>query len=154
MQLNLTTGYAIRMVVFLARNVNRVVSSYEISEALKISQKYLVRIGGKLRIAGVVESVSGANGGFSLIRPADDITLYDVVVLMEDTIKIHRCLEFDHFCTQLTAVECPTYRCFTVMQKLWESFLIETTIADLLEGVDNSDLIDRIVGRVRIDALR
>ena len=40
------------------------------------------------------------------------------------------------------------------MQKLWESFLIETTIADLLEGVDNSDLIDRIVGRVRIDALR
>lgn len=148
MQLNLTTGYAIRMVVYLAKNAGRSVPSHEISEATCISQKYLIRIASKLRLAHIVESAAGVNGGFSLMRPASEITLYEVAALMEETIKIHRCLEFDHFCSQMEALACPTYRCFLLMQRLWEGFLTSTTIADLLEGVADADLLERILAKV------
>lgn len=145
MQLNLTTGYAIRMVVYLARNADKVVSSHEISEATHISQKYLVRLGSKLRLAHIVESVSGVYGGFILMRPADEISLYEVVALFEETIKIHRCLEFDHFCTQTEATKCPTFRRFSIMQKVWEGFLTQTTIADLLGECDETEVLESIV---------
>ncbi len=147
MQLNLTTGYAIRMVVCLASSEERIVPSKTISEETQISQKYLIRIGGKLKSGQIVDSTFGAKGGFFLMRPAGEISLYDVVSLMENTIKIHPCLELEHFDDKSYESQSSVYRSFAVMQRFWENFLNNVTIADLLEDIEDTDLIDRIVVR-------
>lgn len=147
MQLKLTTGYVIRMLVYLAENKRIVCSLAELSENLKISQKYLIRISVKLRDAGILETYSGSRGGFRLKKSAEEIRLYDIVLLMEGTVKLHRCLEEDHYCSQKISDRCRTLQCFAVMQKYWENFLKGITIADLTEGMSEREVEQRIFGR-------
>ena len=146
MQLNLTTGYAVRVLVYLAEENGNICSSAEMSERLKISQKYLMRISKKMRDAGFLASHPGNVGGYSLARPPEQIRLYDVALLMEGTVKLHRCLEEDHYCSQKIAATCRTLHCFAVMQVYWENFLKRITIADLAAGLSVEEVQRRITG--------
>lgn len=55
------------------------VTSVTIAERRHIPEKYLVHILLQLKRAGIVRSVRGAQGGYMLSRPAEDITLLDIV---------------------------------------------------------------------------
>lgn len=59
MQLNLTTDYAIRTALFLAKE-QRIVSSQEISVAMHIPQAYLLKIAKVLAEAGILQAHRGA----------------------------------------------------------------------------------------------
>lgn len=146
MQLKLTTGYAIRVLVYLAEKEGTICSSSELSENLCISQKYLMRISAKLRDAGLIVTHCGTTGGYCLGKPPEEIRLYDVAILMEGTLKLHRCLEADQFCSQKIAKTCRTLQCFAVMQRYWENFLTGITIADLPEGLSDKEVERRIIG--------
>lgn len=147
MQLKLTTGYAIRVLVHLAEHKGEVCSSAELSECLNISQKYLIRISASLRDTGFLAAHPGSMGGYSLSKPAEEIRLYDAVFLMEGTVRLHRCLEADRFCSQGIADSCQTLQCFAVMQRYWENFLKGITIADLTKGLSEGEVERRIFGR-------
>lgn len=148
MQLNQSTGYAIRMLVYLAENGGKTRSSTEVSAAIQVaSQAYLMRIGAKLRRAGILEAYPGHMGGYSLSRPADEIRLYDVILLMEGTVQLHCCMEPDQSCPQKAAGSCHTLRCFEGMQKYWEKFLKNITIADLVDGLSEEEVARRITGK-------
>lgn len=58
-------------------------SSSKLSAEIEVSSWYLLQIGARLRDAGLIKVTYG---GFSLIQPADKITLYDVVVVTEGKI--------------------------------------------------------------------
>ena len=147
MQLNQSTGYAIRMLVYLAENGGKARASTEVAAAIQVSsQAYLMRIGAKLRRAGILAAYPGYAGGYSLTRPAEEIRLYDVILLMERTVKLHRCLEPDKDCPQKAAGACHTLRCFEGMQKYWENFLKGVTIADLVDGLSEEEVARRITG--------
>ena len=113
---------------------------------MKIPQKYLIRLGKELRDAGLIITYPGSNGGYSLARKAEEISLYDVVALMEGTIKLNRCLEEDCFCNRDLAGNCPVHKSYTVMQKKWENFLKGITIADLQRDMSEKEIEDRIDG--------
>ena len=87
MQLNTSTGYALQIMLYLAGH-NRIVSSSELSEHINVSQRYLTHINKKLRKGGFIESHAGIHGGYSLLREAADISLYDIIVLMEGRLSI------------------------------------------------------------------
>ena len=53
MQLNIATDYAIRIVIYMAKQ-RRIVSSRELSENLKISQPFIYKIMRKLNHAGIL----------------------------------------------------------------------------------------------------
>ena len=137
MQLNLTTDYAIRVLVYLAERKGTVCSASEMSERLHVTRKYLIRISTKLRDAGFLVTYPGNVGGYSLGKPAEEIRLYDVVLLMEGTVKLHRCLEPDRFCSRGMADSCRVHQCFEGMQKCWEDFLTGVTVADLADGASD-----------------
>lgn len=60
----------------------------EIALNAKVPQNYLEQLLGKLRRAGIVKSVRGAKGGYVLARPPEEIKVLDILVALEDELKV------------------------------------------------------------------
>jgi Rrf2 family protein len=78
--------YAVRAVVELAVSDGGPVKGERISQAQDIPLKFLENILLELRHAGVVRSQRGAEGGYWLARPPEEITLADVIRVVEGPI--------------------------------------------------------------------
>jgi Rrf2 family protein len=85
--------YSVRAVLDLARShgVSRR-KAREISDKMDIPRKYLPQVLGDLIKAGLVESVAGPGGGYSLAKPPAEITLLEVVEAAEGPVQRSRCL--------------------------------------------------------------
>ena len=62
-----------------------------ISERQKISLSYLEQLFGKLRRNKIVESVRGPGGGYYLARPADKISVAEIVVAVDEPLDATKC---------------------------------------------------------------
>ena len=60
----------------------------EIAQNAKIPQNYLEQLLAKLRRAGIVKSIRGAKGGYILARAPEDIKVLDILIALEDDLKI------------------------------------------------------------------
>ena len=79
MKLTRYTDYALRALIYLATHEGDLASIRQIAEAHGISQNHLMKIVQDLARAGFVETVRGRNGGLRLARPADRITIGELV---------------------------------------------------------------------------
>ncbi len=78
--------YALRAVIELAASANGPVKGERIAQAQEIPLKFLENILGDLRHAGLVRSQRGVEGGYWLARPADEITVAEVIRAVEGPI--------------------------------------------------------------------
>lgn len=131
MQLNITTDYAIRTVLFLAIKKD-VVSSSEISVAMKIPQNYILVLTKRLREAGIIDTIRGSNGGFVLKKEPWDISIHDIIQAMEGTTKINRCLEEDHYCSRHAIDTCPVRKNYEKFQTIFDDYMNGITIESLM----------------------
>lgn len=131
MQLKITTDYAIRTILYLA-TTKRITSSAEVAEAMGIPQKYLINTIGTVKRAGLVETYSGTHGGYALAKSPADISLGDIIEVMEGTTKINRCLEEDHYCSRGAVDDCPVRVVYAQLQDRMEQFLKSITVEQLL----------------------
>lgn len=85
--------YSVRAVLDLAHSygVSRR-KAREISDKMDLPQKYLPQVLGDLIRAGLVESVAGPDGGYSLARRPEEISLLEVVEAAEGPIRNTKCL--------------------------------------------------------------
>ncbi|MDC7220912.1 MAG: Rrf2 family transcriptional regulator [Spirochaetales bacterium] len=89
MKLSAKTRYAVRLMVNLALNYRQgPVQLNEISAKEGISEKYLGQIVITLRSAGLVRSVRGAKGGYLLVNDPSEVSLKDIVEIMEGGMDI------------------------------------------------------------------
>lgn len=58
----------------------------EISDSLKISKIYLEQVFTQLKLAGIVQATKGPQGGYSLTRPPQETTVYDVLSATETSL--------------------------------------------------------------------
>ena len=130
MQLNISTDYAVRSLLYLA-DIGRQASSSEISAAMKIPDNYLYAVMGKLKRAGLARATRGVNGGWSLSREPKDISLLDIIEVMEGTIRINRCLEDDQYCCRDGVDTCPVHAFYVEMQAHIESCFGSVTLQQL-----------------------
>jgi Rrf2 family protein len=88
MKLSHASAYALHALAHLAgdRAGDPVVSRH-IAQAHGLPGQYLQRSLGALASAGVLRSVKGPNGGYRLARPADKITLLEVVEAVDGPIR-------------------------------------------------------------------
>lgn len=133
MQLNITTDYAIRIILSLATKEGEVVSSKEISMSMKIPQKYVLKITRSLVAANLIERRSGVYGGFLLVRKPKDINLLEIVDVMEPTIRINRCLEDDAYCSRFAIDNCPVRKFYVGFQAVLKEHFKKVTIQSLLD---------------------
>lgn len=77
--------YGARAILELARRSadSQPVSAVQIASEQGIPEKYLVHILLQLKHAGLVQSVRGAHGGYLLAKPAEHISLRDIVVAID-----------------------------------------------------------------------
>jgi Rrf2 family protein len=86
-----TAEYALRAVVFLATQGEKLSSSHVIAEVTKVPAGYLSKVLKDLADAGVVTSQRGPRGGFSLAKPADQLTVLDVINAVDRIQRIRKC---------------------------------------------------------------
>jgi len=79
MRLSARADYALRAAIELADSGDGHVTAEQLAKAQKIPAKFLEAILTQLRRAGLVRSQRGPDGGFWLARPADEISLADII---------------------------------------------------------------------------
>jgi Rrf2 family protein len=84
--------YAVRTVLDLAlHSAEERVSSEEIAQRQSIPSPFLTKIVARLAAAELVQTQRGVNGGIRLARPANEITLLQVVEAIDGSITFNRC---------------------------------------------------------------
>jgi len=145
MQINRITDYALRILICLGKE-NRTVSSSKIANSMRISQRYLLSIAKELKDQGYINVGFGPDGGYSLARPLNLISLYDIIILMEETVTISRCLTQESHCKK---TPCVLHDGYSFLQNIIECYLRNLTIDMLVnESTDTwqKTIIDKPEG--------
>lgn len=91
MKLTLFTDYALRTLVYLGSQPERLCSIAEIAQGYGVSQNHLMKVVNQLARLGYVQSVRGRSGGIRLGRPAVEIGIGAVVRDTEDGFELVDC---------------------------------------------------------------
>jgi len=83
---------ALHTAALLAGEPRRRVSAHEIAGRIHVSEAHLAKVLQRLHKAGIVDSVRGRGGGFTLARPASRIRLLEVYEAIEGKLARGRCL--------------------------------------------------------------
>lgn len=125
-----TAEYAMRAVVALADGTGGPMTTRRLSEATKVPVDYLAKVLQGLARAGIVQSQRGVGGGSVLTRPAEEITVYEVIEAVDPIARIHTCpLGISAHGANL----CPLHRRLDDAAALVEREFRATTIADLVK---------------------
>lgn len=121
--------YATRIMIHLARQSGSVRKG-EIAAAEELTVDYVEQILIRLKAAGLITSRRGANGGFSLARPADQITVADVLAATEGSADLAPCLSGD--CPRIA--QCATRPLWEQVSRTIKDAFTAATIAGLAAG--------------------
>ena len=91
MRLTRYTDYAMRVLMYLGVQPDKVCSIAEIARAYSISHNHLTKVAHDLGRAGYVEGVRGRTGGIRLARAADRINVGAVVRQTEHGFDLAHC---------------------------------------------------------------
>ncbi len=95
MRLATFTDYGLRVLMRLAGSPEQAISTGQIAREFAISQHHLAKVVRDLGLGGFVRSERGRSGGLRLMRPAQDITLGQVVRHLERRFAIVECFRAD-----------------------------------------------------------
>ncbi|HIW34162.1 MAG TPA: RrF2 family transcriptional regulator [Candidatus Paenibacillus intestinavium] len=92
MKFTKATNYALHtMHLLVDASPAKPVGVQQLAEMQGVSPTYLSKILTRLVKSGMIESVSGANGGYQLLRNKDDITFLDIIHAIEGTASLFEC---------------------------------------------------------------
>ena len=132
MRVSAKADYALRAAIELAAAGDGPVKGERIAQAQEIPLKFLENILLELRHAGIVRSQRGIEGGYWLARPAEDVSLAEVIRAVEGPIANVRGVgpqevEYPPSASRLREV-------WIAVRASLRSVLEETTLADLARG--------------------
>ena len=135
--------YGVRVMVELARRPgDDPVPLAEIAEHDGLPLAYLEHLVARLRKAGLVDSRRGSRGGYLLARPAQEISMAEVVEALEGSIAPIECISQGSDGSVVCAREsnptqpCPTKFLWTRVQTSIVHTLQQTSLDDLLASAD------------------
>jgi Rrf2 family protein len=126
-----STGLAATALVSQTGGLGSAQSAKDIAEAYHIPPQLLAKILQTLAKAGLLISHAGTNGGYSLARPATEITAFEVIRAIDGPLFITSCITIHGACD--LAGHC------TIKEPLRK---VNDSIKELLNGIRISDLID------------
>lgn len=104
-----------------------------VSERQKISLSYLEQLFGKLRRHGLVESVRGPGGGYHLGRPANMVSVADVILAVDEPIDATQCGGKENC---LDDKRCMTHELWASLNAHIFTFLRSVTLEQLVRQQD------------------
>jgi len=106
----------------------------EIAEKEDISPKYLEQVIVPLRTAGLVKSVRGSKGGYTLAKPPSNISLREIFEVLEGPVNLVDCLADPEACQRTSAC---------VTREIWKE------VSDVIDKVFSSITLEEMVNRKR-----
>jgi len=144
MRLSTTARYGLRAMSDLCLSLEKNQSPVSVSDIAlrqKIPVNYLEQLFGKLRRNGILASVRGAQGGYLLARPAEKISIADILNAIGEPFIFGSC-QTEKGCEN--AVTCPTFNLWRKVKISVDEILEATTLKDiaaeknsLLENLEN-----------------
>lgn len=136
MRITTWAEYGLICALHLARRAEEgPITGREIAASERLPGDYVEQILLRLRRADIVRSTRGAHGGYTLARPADEISVRDVIAASEHT-------TFDLHCVSHPVGE---ERCSAAqncsIRPVW--VLLQQKIDDVLESVHLADLLEQ-----------
>ncbi len=140
MMLTAKGRYAVMAMVDIAQNSvdAKPVSLADISNRQDITVPYLEQIFARLRADGLVSSVRGPGGGYRLAREQAEISMADIVIAADETIKMTRC---GHTAKDGKGCSANGAKCLT--HDLWDG--LTNSITSYLASVSLDDVCERRV---------
>lgn len=97
MRLTTKSRYGTRLILDIAvHGTEKPVPLSDVSKRQNISVKYLEQLSRKLRNAGLIKSMRGPFGGHMLAMSTQDISIGDIVRILEESTAITNCAEQDN----------------------------------------------------------
>ena len=141
MQVSRTLDYAVRSITYMGRQPVDIHSMKRIAENQHIPVNYLAKIMRRLVKHGLVRSMAGPSGGYTLKKSPRDINLREVYEAIEGEIKLIDCMDKYKICTLYE--HCPQLPVWDKVQLSIIRILEDTTLYNMLkESKDKEVLID------------
>ncbi len=149
--------YALHCLLWIAAPLEQPPSSRDLAEIQGISPTFLKKIFPKLEKAGIVEATGGIRGGYRLARPAEKITVLDVVDAVEGRKPLFDCQEIRGRCALFegtppkwsTQGVCGIHAVMLRAEKILREELAKTSLASLAAGVLKKGMPQGFSGQVR-----
>jgi Rrf2 family protein len=133
MKLSTRSRYGTRLMLDMAQHYREgPLQLGDIAKRQDVSVKYLEQIIIPLKKAHYIESVRGRKGGHILAKPPEEITVGEIVALLENGARLVDCAQDATLCER--ADTCPT-------RLLWKE--AHEAMFDRLEAVTLADLVER-----------
>ncbi len=133
MKLSTRGRYGVRLMVDLAVHESESpILLKDIAARQEISEKYLWQLISPLQKAGLIDSIRGARGGYKLAKSPKDITLKDVIVILEGSMCIVACVDNAEMCNRSGVC---------VTRDVWEE--ISKKVMGVLEAVSLLDMVKK-----------
>jgi Rrf2 family protein len=133
MKMSTKGRYGVRLMLELALHYGQgPVFLKDIAEKQGISEKYLWQLIAPLKAAGLVNSLRGAHGGYILAKPPAQVTLKDIVVILEGSLSAVECVAVPKSCARMQM-------CIT--RDIWKE--VSEKIAQVLEAITLQQMVDR-----------
>lgn len=127
MKYSQATDYALHAMFYLAvKESDKPVGVQVLAEKLGVSPTYLSKMLTKLVKAGLIQSVSGVNGGYKLRRNKEDISFLDVIHAIEGTASLFEC-GLEH------GSECLIQKVVGEAERRMEQYLQDMKISELAQ---------------------
>ena len=147
MRLTTKGRFAVTAMIDLAlRESHGPVTLAGISQRQHISLSYLEQLFGKLRRFDIVESTRGPGGGYTLARRADQVTVADIIIAVDEPLDATQCGGKGN----CRGEDAGHGRCMT--HDLWTS--LNQKMVEYLSSVSLADLVKQQEGRVRVGDIR
>jgi Rrf2 family iron-sulfur cluster assembly transcriptional regulator len=135
MELNTRGRYAVMAMADIANHTaafgsERAIPLSEVAVRQHLPLAYLEQLFGKLREAGLVESVRGRSGGYKLRRAADEIAIVTVLEAAEEPTRMTRCGGEGSGC--VGEQRCLTHGLWSALGRHIHDFLADVTLADVI----------------------
>ncbi|AWD33271.1 Putative HTH-type transcriptional regulator IscR [Candidatus Fokinia solitaria] len=142
------TQYAVIALLELQNNEGRYITLSSIANKHSIELSYLEVICAKLRRNGILKAAKGPGGGYSLVKPANQISLLSVLTAAGEKIKLTRC-KGKHGCMKNNQ-KCETHELWTSMERHIKDYLHSINLPSLKSG-SGCNFMRRIISQYSND---
>ena len=127
------SDYALRITNELAM-IGTVVSAKDLAERTDVTIRFALKILRKLSLAGIVDSKKGAQGGYYLKRLPSEVSIGEIIEVIEGPIHVSNCSRNDYVCPRsMAADECRFHRYFCDLNDRIRRELYEVKLASVFE---------------------
>lgn len=131
MRITNAAEYAIRAILKMAMNPEKVYTATELFVDIEAPQKFLSKILQKLAQRKILTSTRGIKGGFKLKKPIDTLTLFDIIEAIDGPIGLNKCLIDGYECSR--EKYCPVHIVWEEAQGELKKVLTKKTLKNLVD---------------------